>query len=263
MANDPEPSGEWEFYPVDDAEKPASVLLDLALIDEAPLAGKPHLLTIVVDFHTPGPKGTGTADEADQLRELEAALTGALAATGAIFVGHIRAAGQWQMFFYGNSAAAMRHAAAQVLSADPAWRWEIDDRDDPAWEAYHEDLYPDPERLQWIHNRKVIEALVEVGDPLVLPRRVDHYVYFSDPQSRQRFVDRALARGFAVEGVGFDEEQESPFSAQVYRNDPVDLDAVHALVMDLVGEAENAGGSYDGWETVVLDRPRGQSVGPN
>ena len=260
---EPAESGEWEYYFLEDEDHPASVMLNLEWVDAAPPAHQFHLFTVAVDFRAPGPHGMGTADDAAEIRDLEAGVVEALAAESALFVGHIRAGGAWTMFFYGRDPGVMRAAAEPLLGALAERTWTLEDRADPKWEAYHEDLYPDSERLQWIHNRKVIEALVEAGDPLVLLRRVDHYLYFERAEDRQTFLFRTSDLGFSVEELSYQEELESPYQAQIYRDDPVDLEAVHQIVMQLVEAAEELGGSYDGWETVVLERPRGQFIGPN
>jgi len=42
------------------------------------------------------------------------------------------------------------------------------------------------------------------------------------------------------------------------RVDPVEHEAIHAVVMQLVELAEDHGGEYDGWETFVLEPDAGK-----
>lgn len=123
---------------------------------------------------------------------------------------------------------------------------------DAEWSYYDEFLLPDPERRQWIHNRRLVETLEEHGDDLTSVRRVDHWAYFPTSSLRDTFVADARDQGFGLERAPDDLDGQSPFGANVARHDSVDLDDIHEVVMTLVELAERHGGEYDGWETAVI-----------
>jgi hypothetical protein len=121
---------------------------------------------------------------------------------------------------------------------------------DAAWSSYDEFLLPDRERRQWMQDRRIVETLESHGDELA-PRRVDHWAYFPAAPARDAFVADARRDGFALERASDDAGEELGFGAQVFRDDSVELDDVHEVVMTLFELAERHGGDYDGWETAV------------
>lgn len=98
---------------------------------------------------------------------------------------------------------------------------------------------------------EVVETLRSQGDPLVDPRPVTHWLYFATGEDRARFRRSIEGRGFAVAGEEDGISMERPFQLVLERVGSVDLERIHAEVMELVEAARACGGEYDGWETQV------------
>ena len=244
----------WESYftTVDDC--PASISLDFAVGEHAPLPDRKNMLAVLIHMNEPGEHGLGEGVDPEALRHVEQQVVHAYEQElDVLFVGRVRSQGVWQLYFYGAEDEELERRAAQLLSGFSGWRQELRIKSDPEWELYFELLFPDRERLQWIQDRKVCEALAEQGDPLVVPRRVDHYAYFATSADRQRFIDATSKEHFEVEAVGFDPADEDlAYTVQLHRTECVELESIHEVVMDLVESATEHDGLYDGWETSVL-----------
>jgi regulator of RNase E activity RraB len=134
----------------------------------------------------------------------------------------------------------------------PRRRFSIGDRADSGWEFFKTILFPGEQQLQWMMDRAVVDSLTKHGDPLTERRRVDHWIYFEDAAGRDAFEAAANAAGFATVEASKTPADDGRLGIQVHREDFVDLDRIHAVVMELVELAKAHRGDYDGWETAVL-----------
>lgn len=255
----------WDSYHTLVDECPAAIALDFSVGESAPLAGRSNLVAVLIHMNDPGEHGMGEGTDSEALRHVEQQIVHAFETQiDALFVGRVRSQGVWQLYFYCAEGDELKDAANDLLSGFSGWKQELHLKSDPEWEVYFELLFPDRERLQWIQDRKVCEALIEQGDPLIIPRRVDHYAYFATAADRQRFIDATAKEDFEVEELGFDsEDQELAYAVQMYRTESVELDTIHEVVMSLIASANEHDGLYDGWETSILTPKTGTNALPN
>lgn len=247
------PPERWDFCfcRVDDA--PASIFLNLGLRPVVPIAGSDTVYWVDIAMLAPGDHGIGTRSEAEQAQPIEDRLVEELALIGLQAVGRVRNFGTWRPVFYGPSGREVRLHAIASATLDGAGRnWSVGSQEDTEWSYYREFLYPDSERLQWISNRRLVDQLRKHGDVHSTPREVDHWMYFASESARdacrqQAELDGFRERGPTEPGPG----APLPFGLHLLRDDPVDLDHIHAVVMTLVELARAHGDDYDGWETSV------------
>jgi regulator of RNase E activity RraB len=249
------PAGdEWDFYLKQMGDHYESVMINFWFSKRAPLPGYGHLLWVDIEMQHPDVHGLGDDTEAANTAALEDALAAHVQTElHAYYVGRIRGQARWKLYFYGGSPDRFRAVVERFMSKGQARNIDIGDRPDSEWKAFREVLYPDAERLRWINDIRVVEALEGAGDPLTQARRVDHWLYFETAASRDAFAAAAIRAGFATEPeAGDGPNDDGLFKRQVYRDDFADIERIHAVVMQLVvlGEAHN--GDYDGWETFVL-----------
>jgi uncharacterized protein (TIGR01619 family) len=255
---------DWDTYYTLIDDCPASIALNIDLAQSAPLSGLDRLLAVLVFMNEPGEHGMGDGKDPEILRHVEEQIVRAYEdKLGATFVGRIRGQGAWQLYFYGPDTDSLAPKAAELLSGFSGWEQEVHTRSDSDWSTYFELLFPDRERLQWIQDRRVVEALVRSGDPLVVPRRVDHFAYFSSAEDRKRFVSDVQSEGYEVAELGYDSDEELGFSVQFFRSETVELEMIHDAVMKLVMTAEEFSGLYDGWETTVMNSQPKRGSLPN
>ena len=252
--SDEEVKEEWDFYlcKVDDA--PASIFLDLDLVNHVPLDGADTLYAVQIWMAEPAEHGMGSAEEAEVLYPVEDGIEKAAGTLGIRSIGRLRNNGVWQITFMGPAALGERLESEVRQILEPTeHRFETVVQHDAEWGYYLEFLFPSPERLRWIRNRRVVDQLQDHGDHLSEPRRVEHWAYFQRPEERAAFVAEASEGGFTCEetegGVG-----QLPLGVELHRVDPVDLEAIHKVVMLLDDLAAAHGGEYDGWGTSVERR---------
>ncbi len=243
---------EWDFYPcrVDDA--PASIFLNLGLAgtEQRPVEAD-TLYWVRIEMGDPGSHGMGTESEANAMFPVEDEITARAQDVGLVYVGRLRNHATWQLTFYGPDGRVELLRASMTPSGIGASRQvEVGCKSDPRWTYYEEFLMPDAERLQWMQDRRLVDVLREHGDPLIPPREVAHWAYFDTRQARDRFLSDVMALGFTTTDVAMDPEPDTlQFCAHVRRVDSVELDHIHAVVMQLFEAARRHGGEYDGWET--------------
>ncbi len=131
-------------------------------------------------------------------------------------------------------------------------KYKINKKEDSEWSYYFDFLYPNPEQMHWIQNRKVVDSLRSNGDSLQKPRRVDHWAYFNSEETQTDFTNTVQQLGFLIEEAKCEFENSSPYCVHFYRKDSVELSRIHDTVMSLVELSEQNKGLYDGWETLVV-----------
>jgi hypothetical protein len=246
---------EWDFYycRVDDA--PASIFLNLAYREERP-AGLDTLYYVGFQMLEPGEHGMGLEPDVKALWDLEDKITDAAAAKGFTYVGRLRNQGDWQLTFYaagGDKEPELEEMVVKELGeTDRGYR--IGSKEDAEWSYFDEFLMPDGERWQWIMDRRVVEQLNKAGDALDVPRPVDHFIDFPDAPSREAFMNAARERGFSAEAGDPGDDGEPRYPAQLIRTDPVTLEHIHDVVMDIIELAEEHGGDYDGWGAPIASK---------
>lgn len=244
---------EWDFYLTRIDDTAASFFLNFWYRTHAPLAGVDTLYRCDLQMLDPGPHGLGESEDAGKLQDLEERICAKAGDRGLFFVGRIRWNGTWLLRFFGppGKADELQAITRKAVGKKPVRKFDVDFTTDPEWSHYYDFLCPDDERMQWIQDRRVVESLMERGDPLKRPRRVDHWVYFEVAGKRDAFVRAATDAGFALESAHEDATSERRYCAQIHRVDAVELEEIHDVVMSLIELALDHDGEYDGWETSV------------
>ncbi len=244
-----EDCGKWDFYTCQVEDRPGSIFLNLDLAGEHPPLDTMYFAAI--ELLDPAEHGMGSKAEAELMGPLEDGILEELRAMGLCFVGRLRNNSAWQLTLYGEAGrdADLEQVISEALQGGKR-RFQVGSGPDPEWSYYHGFLYPNTERWQWMQDRKVVQALTNNGDAGQRSREVDHWAGFEAEPSRAAFVASAEKLGFSVRALP--EPKGGLYLVQVVREDPVLLEHIHPVVMQLVDLAEQNGGTYDGWESPVV-----------
>jgi len=243
----------WDYYFLRVDEQPASIFLNLALFDEAPLEHLPHMAYVRLYMQTPREDGLSNQDEFDALTALEDHVVGSLLGNDTAYVGRCTTQGCRDFFFYVANAEDWAARAAKAFELYPDYEYDTGTREDEDWALYFGYLYPSPMDIQTIQNRRVCEALEQDGDTLQMPRPIDHYAYFKTPANADAFVAAATPLGYEVKARGEPTETHDEYGVQLCREDTPSHEQIDAITLPLYELALQFEGEYDGWECPVVE----------
>jgi hypothetical protein len=238
---------QWDFYFMSIDDRPASVSLDLGRAEAGPEREWPWLVCLRIPMRSPRPDGLSSSQEASTLNTLEDALSDAVAAVcDGAQVGRLTWNGFRELFLYVRGVERLNDGIGAAVGRVPGYDVLIRTENDPEWRHYFDVLFPSPEQMHWIRDRRVVDQLLAAGDELEASRPVDHYAYFGDKSARDRFLGAARARGFRGRALPPD-EKSARLGAHLVREDPVVIHHIHQVVSEVRQLAEECGGEYDGW----------------
>ena len=242
----------WNFYLCNVNDKLASIFLDLALRELAPMATKPWLLWVWVYLNTPRPDGLSRSDEAPVLYQMEEVMTAAVSGVcRAPSVGRITTDGRREFYFYGEENDGFSSAVRQALSAFEGYRFDSGSQYEPGWNQFLNVLYPNPEELQRIGNRDVLDVMKREGDSPAIPRDVMHWISFEAADCRNSFRSEVEALGYRIDSE-YEVETSTPYSIVVTRQQSIEPNEIDGTVLELFRLAQRCSGEYDGWESPVM-----------
>lgn len=225
---------DWEFYPCEVEDAPASILINLRFVFEDPRDENDHVYHALVRMRDPGPSGVGTPSEMERLSPIEDAIFDRAEQAGAEPVGRVRSRGVWRLSAYGPQGLPWSAWVSELAGPDS----EIQIDHDPEFGYVNDFLLPDQERHQWILDRRVCEQLAAQGDEPSIVRPVNHFIDYEE-QAPAGLIEAVRALGFEVNDLGTCLECTKLHDLQ--------LDTVHELVMRLVALADEHDAAYDGW----------------
>ena len=243
-------SDDWDVYFTHVDDKPAFMLLDLGIEQEAPIPGLSVMAYVTIDFQEPDENGMSKHSEFARLMEIEDALVTAVTSDTSIFVGRCTCDGRRDFFFYMDNGREVEERVTAVMSDFDEYTWDIGMCEEPGWDTYLNFLFPDEQGMDTIWNNRLRRQLEEQGDDLSLPREVEHWLYFKSVEDRAAFVAEVEREGFAVTLP--DKTREDGFWGTLVRrsDSPDDIDDVTWPLRELAGAH---GGEYEGWGCVVAE----------
>lgn len=232
-----------EFYELlDDENIPYRCDVELDLIEEAPQEERPWLLWLFV--------------KADSVTETLEAFTKDLisalnTSVDAIFAGRVMKEGWAEFYFYAPHSKRFENISSEIMTAHGGFVYERGSSKDSKWEMYSDNLYPDPYGLLSIQNRHTIEALLEAGDDLALPREVEHYLFFQTKSSMERTVAQLASHNYSVKEYAMNDESDYAYGVILIKKEAITPEAVEETTTSLYESAMQEHGLYEGWSTVL------------
>ncbi|MGE0635495.1 MAG: DUF695 domain-containing protein [Bacteroidia bacterium] len=245
---------DWDFYFTNIDDKPASVGLNLALNDTAPLPDKTYCFWIILKFQQSDSLGFPLDKENETLNKLEDELEDFLQKKSqTIYAGRTTGKGERYFYFYSKSLDSIDVFIEEFFKNYNQYNYKLGQRYDENWTLYFEFLYPSSLDLQLIYNHRIVEALGENGDNPELSHHIDHWLSFEKKKDLVAFIKALEGKSFAVEKTAIDKTQKThPFTLQISEENKTDLESIDKSVLQLFELAEKFNAIYGGWETFVV-----------
>jgi hypothetical protein len=243
-------SKEWDFYFARVNDELASLFVDLGIRDSVPDPLRTYLVWCWVYMNQARSDGLSSASEAPVLGTIEDDLVRSLREQ-ALFVGRITTAGRREFYFYTEDPPPCEHAIEHAVGRHAAYRFDLGSKLDAPWSQYLDLLYPSPEELQRIKNRRTVEVLEKNGDQLTKARPVSHWAYFATPVDRNAFLVEVTRRGFTIADDSTNTGEPSPRPYGIKVEKVGSIDKIDDVTIELFRLALLHDGEYDGWETSV------------
>ncbi len=230
---------EWDFYPCQVDDAPASILINLRYLQEDPRDENDHVHHALIRMLEPGSQGVGSRSEMERLTPLEDALCDRADKAGAQPVGRLRSLGIWQISVYGPADLPWGDWVRELVGPEA----KVTLQPDAEYDYLNDFLLPDAERLQWIMDRRVCEQLRHQGDDARATRPVDHFIEYEEQ------APAALVA--ALEHLGFD-VTDTGEGLECCKAHDVLLENVHEITVALSDLAEAHDAAYSGWGCPVV-----------
>ena len=236
---------DWSSYFARMEGAPISIAVDLDLRASVPIAEKPIAYTVAVGLLAPDEHGLTTESEYRALQRIEERLAAELARHAIVEVGRVTGRGMRTFHYYGPRVDDLADLVGTVMRAHPTYTYRALAADDPSWTIYSTYLYPDDHQLAFANDMKALQALLEAGDDFERTRPIEHTVRFDDIEQRDVFA-RAMA------DHGYEIAIEPKINAvRCCKRDSIDPFKITEMRTALTTLAEEFGGHYAGWATVV------------
>lgn len=239
---------DFDVYMAELDDAPASIVVDLAARDHAPVASHPHLLTLRVPMRLERPDGLRHPDELAALGAIEDQVVERLAAAhDAIYLGRVVHQGTTTLYHYlpADRGRALDELLASIGELPDGYQATAALVEDAEWRQART-LAPGSYAEQTIWNRRLVRIFEERGDALELPREVDHMAYFPSQATAEAAAYDLRASGFRVDDtseVGDGEEWGLAF----HREDTLADGRPDAFVSEIFDILRRHNGRYDGW----------------
>lgn len=236
---------DWSSYFARMEGSPISIAVDLALRTQAPMAEKPAAYTVAVALREPDEHGMTGEHEYRALQSIEEELAGALEPRGIIEVGRVTGRGMRTFHYYGPLVDDASEIVAEVMGFHSEYRYRALSASDPTWSIYSAYLYPDEHQLAFANDMKALQALLDAGDDFERERPIEHTIRFDDSEKREVFARAMAGHGYEIA------VDEDAGAVRCIKSDTIDPFKITEMRTALTTLAEEFGGFYSGWTTMV------------
>ena len=251
----------WEIYMKNLEGKPASIQFNAGVSMEIEELQYTHPIIGFVKAKLKDPKANGMLSENEEPEilfmedKLEAAM---IKFRIGKYVGRIISDGYITFLYYLQFSYNWPDFVEFALNEHTTYEVSNGHNEDREWNYYKNLLYPTPREWQLIQNHKVCDSLKEQGDTLLVPRAIEHKVYFKDADVKEELSNALEKEGFTIKEEIVNEDGIK--GLDFYRLDKPFYHDMDALTLELIDITEFYNAQYDGWETSVVKSSRAQGI---
>lgn len=241
----------WDTYMAQLGGKPASVLVDMDAVKEAPDNLLPYLVvTGPRSVRCPGKSGIPDTSEIAKMESVldltSAFLSGV---TARKLVGTLTYNCERLNYYYVRDTTAVRNALMRMYRNNfPAYEYTVKVKPEPQWVTYRAFLYPDSTAQSWMRNNRVMTQMLLSGDDLLSPRDIIHTIYFKTDTGRTAFANTVKTKGYSIDKQYDAPTTALPYELTVKRTGRVIMDSIMRMESELTAAAKEHDGYYKQWD---------------
>jgi len=164
------------------------------------------------------------------------------------FVGLRVIEGWSEFYFYAESSKDLDNIVSKMLTPSN-YMYESNVVRDAKWDFHHKNLSPSDLELANIQSEKIIFLLQEEGDDLSIVRPVEHYLSFTTPTQKNRFLNTLNLEGFTFKDDIENDEFEHGIA--IIKEHSLQSEEVNTIVKEVFDAVKEEKGFYEGWSTIL------------
>ena len=209
--------------------------------------GSPWLFSVFIKFDA----AQESKEKYEEFLEMKESLIIALEHEGIVkFVGSRMLDGWNELYFYSQDSKELNNMATAILK-ESGYAYESNVVRDTKWNLFETQLFPTELEQHNIQSAKIIFLLEDENDDITVSRDVEHYISFTTPTQKNRFLNTLDLEGFSFKDDISSEEFEH--GVALVKNHAVDLATVNVVVAELFKLVQKEKGFYEGWSTTLLN----------
>jgi hypothetical protein len=240
--------GDWTVFHRDSGYGPTVIIVTEAYRKSGVDTNRPAHVLLRLYIRELTDQGMPSGKELKVIENITDRVEAVAGSCGAVMVGRSTGNARREFHFYGPTAPPLLEALRQTMAQFKEHQYDLAEDHDPTWNAYLA-ICPTPREQRETSDMEVVRQLQQHGDRAELPRKVDHFVYFSSQDGRAAFQRAVVEQGFAVEDASQDPNDDGTWSFKLHvtRVDPVEISHIVQVTEWLASTAKHYGGEYDGW----------------
>jgi hypothetical protein len=228
-------------------EDNSSVFYEINMEAGAFKKGASWLFSVFIKFDA----AQESREKYEEFLETKESLIIALEHEGSVkFVGSRMLDGSNELYFYSQDSKELGNMATAILKGS-GYVYESNVVRDTKWNLFETQLFPSALEQHNIQSAKIVFLLEDENDDITVSRDVEHYVSFTTPTQKNRFINTLALEGFSFKDDISSEEFEH--GVALVKHHAVDLATVNAVVATLFDSIKEEKGFYEGWSTTLLN----------
>ena len=245
---------QWDQYMAQWEDKPGSMLVDLSYKEMIDSIQLPYLLGVGHQFTPCSSDGFPDTTVYERLYKLSDKLFNYMdiQATCKLVGTFTHNCTQVDYYYLKDSVGIRRFLNNYFANENSGYSPIVSISHDPKNEFYKNRIYPDIYISEYRQNTATVQSLIDAGDAITEPRKIDHWAYFDTDIDRDRYSAITVKLGFTEEEKGFHRGEQQPYFFHFSRVDSPLRDDITDITVNLQSEAKELNGIYAGWECPIV-----------
>jgi regulator of RNase E activity RraB len=239
------PDNNWDSYSYNTDNGPviAGFHTDADEIDEDQY---PYCARVIISIKDPNDYGGPQGDEAQVLWDMEDQLVAALdeAKVSCLLLGRLTHSGKRELVFQVTDYEPFRPPVGRWIGQHENYETDVSEHD--GWGFFFDSVWPSDVSWQLIHNRRVVDSLIESGSDPSKPHSLE-FVFNGDNEILREMQAILTAKGYSL--LDHSLEDSRLIMAQSMT---LDLGEINRESLSHQEDCERLGIEYDGWGALTV-----------